>query len=110
MNPAILSPEGGGAPLPSPEAGRAPLPSPEAVRERDEYLRGGLAGVGCDSCGVLVRAGKRSAAQTSVQWSGRSCRRLADLAGTRPAALVPTCPDLRDSIERAVREGRLEVS
>jgi hypothetical protein len=31
-------------------------------------------------------------------------------AGGRPTALVPTCPKLRESIDRAVREGRLEVS
>jgi hypothetical protein len=31
------------------------------------------------------------------------------LADRHPSALVPTCTRLRDSIERAVREGRLGV-
>jgi hypothetical protein len=80
--------------------------------ERDEYLRGGLAGIGCDRCGAAVLAGKRSSAQTSVQWPAGGCSRLlAEAAAVaRPPALVPTCPELRASIERAVREGRLEVS
>ncbi|MEU4423195.1 hypothetical protein AB0F81_21430 [Actinoplanes sp. NPDC024001] len=69
-----------------------------------------LTAVRCDSCGQGVRAGKRSAMQTSVQWAGPACPLLAEAAGGRPTALVPTCPDLRDSIDRAVREGRLEVS
>ncbi|MBG0565046.1 hypothetical protein [Actinoplanes aureus] len=69
-----------------------------------------LTGLRCDSCGQGVQAGKRSAMQTSVQWAGPACPLLAAAAGGRPTALVPTCPDLRDSIDRAVREGRLEVS
>lgn len=80
------------------------------MNERREYLEGGLIGIGCDGCGMPVRAGKRSTMQTSVQWSGRACALLADQAGGRPTALVPTCPKLRESIDRAVREGRLEVS
>jgi hypothetical protein len=78
--------------------------------ERYEYLAGGLTEVRCEGCGHLVRAGKRSSMQTSVQWAGQACERLAATAAGRPTALVPTCPELRASIERAVREGRLEVS
>jgi hypothetical protein len=78
--------------------------------ERQEYLAGGLAEMRCEACGRPVRAGKRSAMQTSVQWSGPACDRLAEAAAGRPTALVPTCPELRESIDRAVREGRLEVS
>jgi hypothetical protein len=69
-----------------------------------------LTDLGCDSCGQRVQASKRSVLHTSVQWTGRACERLAEAAGDRPTALVPTCPFLRDSIDRAVREGRLEVS
>ncbi|MFI5495226.1 hypothetical protein [Actinoplanes sp. NPDC051859] len=86
----------------------------DVVAERRAYLEGGLADVACWRCGACVRAGKRSPQQTSVQWTvraGRDCATLAaaDAAG-RPRALVPTCPDLRDSIDRAAREGRLEVA
>ncbi|MEU8240124.1 hypothetical protein AB0C07_17900 [Actinoplanes missouriensis] len=80
------------------------------LSERDSYLAGGLSEIACDRCGAVVRAGKRSAMQTSVQWPGSGCAFLSDIAGERPTALVPTCPDLRDSIERAVRDGRIEVS
>jgi len=85
----------------------------DALAERDEYLEGGLTEVRCDLCGTLVRARKASPMQTSVQWTGsaaRSCMRLEAAAAGRPTALVPTCPDLRDSLDRAVREGRLVVS
>jgi hypothetical protein len=78
--------------------------------ELRDYLEGGLTEVRCEACGQQVRAGKRSAVQTSVQWTGRACARLGEEAGGRPTALAPTCPALRDSIDRAVREGRLEVS
>lgn len=85
----------------------------DTLTERQTYLEGGLTEVSCEHCGVRVRARKASAQQTSVQWTApaaRSCPRLAEAAGARPTALVPGCPDLRDSIDGAVREGRLEVS
>jgi hypothetical protein len=85
----------------------------DTLVERDEYLSGGLSDVRCDLCGTMVRARKASPMQTSVQWTraaARSCVRLETAAAGRPTALVPTCPDLRDSIDRAVREGRLAVS
>ncbi|WP_430791643.1 hypothetical protein [Actinoplanes sp. G11-F43] len=81
-----------------------------ATPELRDHLDGGLVPIPCDTCGQPVRAGRRSEMQTSVQWSGPSCERLTTLAGDRPPALVPTCPALRDSLDRAIREGRLEVS
>ncbi|GIE94350.1 hypothetical protein [Paractinoplanes rishiriensis] len=85
----------------------------DSLAERRAYLDGNLTKVECGSCGTVVRARKLSPMQTSVQWttpSAGACPRLAAAAGDRPAALVPTCPDLRDSLDRAVREGRLEVT
>lgn len=86
----------------------------DTVAERRAYLEKGLADLGCDRCGALVRVGKRSAQQTSIQWTVRAAGACAALAAAhaagRPAALVPTCTDLRDSIDRAVRAGRLEVT
>jgi hypothetical protein len=85
----------------------------DTLAERREYLEGCLADIGCGRCGAVVRARKLSPQQTSVQWTTRAERACATLteatAAGRPAALVPTCPALRDSIDRAVREGRLEV-
>lgn len=80
-----------------------------SLAERREYLDGGLTTIACETCESQVRAGRRSAMQTSVQWAGPACARLSALAGGRPTALVPTCPALRDSLDRAIREGRLEV-
>ena len=80
------------------------------LAERLEYLEGNFTEIVCGSCGTGVRARKSSPQQTSVQWSTPACPRLATVAGGRPTALVPTCTELRDSIDAAVREGRLEVT
>ncbi len=80
------------------------------MSERLTYLEGGLTGVQCEACGARVRAKKMSPYQTSVQWTAQASRRCAEFATAEgPSALVPTCVKLRASIERAVREGRLEV-
>jgi hypothetical protein len=85
----------------------------DTVAERQEYLDGGLVPVACGRCPALVRAKKLSPQQTSVQWTTAAARHCVELAAAavlgRPPALVPTCPDLRESIDRAVRDGRLEV-
>ena len=84
----------------------------DTLAERRAYLSEGFTDVRCGTCATGVRVRKFSPRQTSVQWAGPSavtCPRLAAIAGSGPAALVPTCPDLRDSIDGAVREGRLEV-
>lgn len=86
----------------------------DTLAERRAYLEGHLAGLDCGHCGARVGVRKLSPQQTSVQWSAQAERRCATLAEAtaagRPAALVPTCLALRDSIDRAVREGRLEVT
>ncbi|MEU7907165.1 hypothetical protein [Actinoplanes sp. NPDC049118] len=86
----------------------------DTLAEQRAYLEGGLAELRCGRCGARVRAKKSSPQQTSVQWTTaatRECDELAALAADgRPTALVPSCPSLRDSIERAVHEGRLEVA
>jgi len=85
----------------------------DILAERREYLEGGLIPVGCDRCPALVRVKKLSPQQTSVQWTTAATRECLELSAAavlgRPLALVPTCPDLRASIDRAVRDGRLEV-
>ena len=82
----------------------------ETLAERRDHLDGNFTSIRCESCGTLVRARKSSLQQTSVQWSAGACDRVASTAGDRPTALVPTCPALRDSIDGAVRAGRLEVT
>jgi len=76
--------------------------------------RTGYRWVGCDRCGAAVQAAKFSPQHTIVQWNPESVRACAEFtagtAGGRPSALIEGCLSLRDSIERAVLAGRLEVS
>jgi hypothetical protein len=82
--------------------------------DRLEQLEGGLREVACDHCGAAVRVKKLSPQHTSVQWSTRSVRQCAEFAvrsgDGRPTALIPTCGQLRDTIERAAREGLLDAA
>lgn len=68
----------------------------------------------CRRCGTAVLVEKYSLAHTSVQWPGdsRGCPEFAEwlAAGGPPqTAIIPTCLQLRDSIEDAVRSGALAV-
>ena len=81
------------------------------LTERQEYLEGGYVDLSCARCAALVRVRKSSPQQTSVQWTTGATRLCTAFAGNgRPNALVPTCPDLRLSIDEAVRAGRLGVT
>ena len=63
----------------------------------------------CGRCGTDVLVAKTSLAQTTVQWTDSSgCVELA-APTRRRTAVVPTCRQLRDSIEAAVRSGVLPV-
>jgi hypothetical protein len=67
----------------------------------------------CTSCGNRVLVEKYSPTHTSVQWLDDAQSACPEFA--RRAALgersnwIPTCPSLRDTIERAAREGVLET-
>ncbi|WP_157437225.1 hypothetical protein [Actinoplanes subtropicus] len=76
------------------------------LTERQEYLEGGYAELSCARCYALVRVRKSSPQQTSVQWTTSAAKACPN----RLTALVPTCLDLRASIDDAVRAGKLEVS
>jgi hypothetical protein len=83
---------------------------PARADERRALLRE----VGCDRCGAAVLAAKFSPQHTSVQWSPQAVRACAEF-GARTAAgeqtaLIDGCGSLRASIDRAVAQGRLEVS
>lgn len=72
--------------------------------------------VTCDRCSAVVRVAKFSPQHTSVQWSGdatATCAEFADRGpastSTRSSAPARTCASLWASIDRAVRDGRLEV-
>jgi len=70
--------------------------------------------VECDRCAAAVLVVKFSQQHTSVQWSAASVRSCAEfsarVATGEQSALIGTCASLRAAIDRAVSQGRLEVS
>jgi hypothetical protein len=66
--------------------------------------------VACLRCGVRVLVRKNSLAHTVLQWTSATdtCTELS--AGHRPAALIPTCAYLADSVDAAVRARQLDVA
>jgi hypothetical protein len=78
--------------------------------ERD----GGYQPAECGRCGAAVLVAKFSPQHTSVQWSMDSMRACAEFSARIMAgeqtALVGGCGSLRDSIDRAVLDGRLQIS
>lgn len=78
--------------------------------ERDDTMTE----VACQRCATTVLVHKSSSAQTSVQWHGESWATCTELAERRAAglhpALVPACESLRNSIDEAVRTGRVLVA
>lgn len=87
----------------------------ESAADRFWHLAARFTPLACGACGTRVLVRKNSLAQTSVQWlsdAARSCPRFAARAADGApggTAQLQSCPDLRDSIDRAVREGVLEV-
>ncbi len=76
--------------------------------------RPGYQWVGCDRCGAAVQVAKFSPQHTMVQWNPESVRACAEFtAGAsagKPSPEIEGCGSLRDSIDRAVLEGRLQAS
>ncbi|HUL26461.1 MAG TPA: hypothetical protein VLW44_11905 [Streptosporangiaceae bacterium] len=74
----------------------------------------GFRRVECDRCAAAVLVVKFSLQHTSVQWSPASVRACAEFSARaaqgEQSALIDTCVSLRESIDRAVSQGRLEVS
>lgn len=70
--------------------------------------------VECERCGTSVLVAKFSPQHTSVQWSLESVYACAEFSARTAAgeqtARIDTCASLRASIDRAVLQGRLEVS
>ena len=70
--------------------------------------------VECARCGAMAQVAKFSAQHTSVQWSPASVRACAEFAARaaegEQSALIDTCASLRNTIDRALARGDLEVS
>jgi hypothetical protein len=100
------------APAPvTPPASQASVPGP--ARPADER-HAALQEVACDRCAAMVLVAKFSPQHTSVQWTLAATAACAEFSAREAAgersALIDTCASLRDSIDRAVAEGRLEVT
>lgn len=68
--------------------------------------------VTCDRCSAVVRVVKFSPQHTSVQWSGDATAQCAEFASHEADGLRArgrSCSSLAETIDRAVRDGRLEV-
>ena len=82
--------------------------------EARAYLEDGLRSVSCHACDAQVTVRKYSLQHTSVQWTSEAVRSCAEFAARTASgeqtALIATCLSLRDSIDAAVAEGRLEVA
>jgi len=93
--------------------GQRLIADPQITHPLDDEREAGLRPVDCARCGAVVQVAKFSWQHTSVQWSLAAVRACAEFsaraAAGEPSALVGTCASLRDSIDRAVVEGRLEV-
>jgi len=80
-----------------------------ATDERDAGLRR----IECGRCAAAVLVVKFSQQHTSVQWSPAAVRACAEFSARAAAgeqtALIEGCGSLRESIDRALRQGRLEV-
>ena len=74
----------------------------------------GFRRVECGRCAAAVLVVKFSLQHTSVQWSPASAAACAEFSARAAAgeqsALIEGCASLRESIDRAVSQGRLEVS
>lgn len=85
----------------------------ETAADKRLYVELGLAPVTCEACGTEVLVKKNSAKHTSVQWTSdpaASCPEFAAaVASGRRSPQVLSCPLLRQSIERAARDGVLVV-
>jgi hypothetical protein len=97
------------APVPvAPAASQASVPRPADERHA------ALQEVACDRCAAMVLVAKFSPQHTSVQWTLAATAACAEFSAREAAgersALIDTCASLRDSIDRAVAEGRLEVT
>jgi hypothetical protein len=89
--------------------GGGPPPAPWA-----DEREAGFRPVECERCGATALVAKFSPQHTSVQWSLESVGACAEFSARAAAgeqtALIDTCVSLRASIDRAVLDGRLDIS
>lgn len=106
----------GGARLASGPGDARPANDPGGPRpaSRPDERQARFGPIDCDRCGAAVLVAKFSPEQTSVQWTPAAVRSCAEfsarVAAGEQSALIASCGSLRASIDRAVLDGRVEVS
>jgi hypothetical protein len=84
----------------------------ETLADQRLYLEGRMAEVVCGECSATVLVRKHSEFHTSIQWSAEAVARCAVFASTQqggPREVHESCPRLKESIEHAVKTGRLSL-
>lgn len=84
----------------------------ETLADQRLYLEGRMAEVSCGACEARVLVRKHSEFHTSIQWSVEAVASCEVFAGTAEAGgrvVHESCPRLKDSIEQAVKTGRLTL-
>lgn len=82
--------------------------SAETLADQQLYMSGWLTEVACQDCLARVGVQKNSEQHTSIQWSSEAVAACPEMARS-PRALHAGCQRLRDSIEAAVRAGRIPI-
>ena len=84
----------------------------ETLADQRLYLEGRMAEVTCGECSAAVLVRKHSEFHTSIQWSAEAVSRCEVFAGTARSGrreVHESCPRLKESIEQAVKTGRLTL-
>jgi hypothetical protein len=84
----------------------------ETLADQRLYLEGRLVDVACLRCAAHVQVRKNSEYHTSIQWSAEAVARCEEFARTTAdgsRVLHESCPQLKASIEQAVKTGRLPM-
>ena len=84
----------------------------ETLADQRLYLEGRMAEVSCGACEARVLVRKHSEFHTSIQWSAEAVSRCEVFASTADAGgrvVHESCPRLKESIEQAVKTGRLSL-
>ena len=81
------------------------------VRDDNRLADQPLRPVSCSECGAMVQVRKSSWEQTSVQWTDDAMRACSQRRneGRPQGSVFLVCSGLRESIEDAVRRGRLPM-
>jgi hypothetical protein len=88
--------------------------SPETAADQRLYLDASLQEVSCLDCLARVRVRKNSEFHTSIQWTAEAQANCAEFARKNAEAghhlVHESCSRLKESIDTAVREGKLRIS